>query len=104
MFQQEVMDKSHKTVFTNHNLSEEKGELKWDRTEVLPLTSLMPYRQAKPAHILKSEFFSSFCSHGATGEKGVYPKNQCMICVVLLESVDDDKLMLNVLRCHETYQ
>ena len=35
---------SHKTVFTNHNLSEEKGEPKRYRTEVLPLTSLTPYR------------------------------------------------------------
>ena len=32
---------SHKTVSTNHNLSEEKGEPKRYRTEVLPLT---PYR------------------------------------------------------------
>ena len=30
---------------------EEKGEPKRYRTEVLPLTSLTPYRQAKPAHI-----------------------------------------------------
>ena len=29
--------------------SEEKGEPKRYRTEVLPLTSLPPYRQAKPA-------------------------------------------------------
>ena len=35
---------SHKTVSTNHNLFEEKGEPKRYRTEVLPLTSLMPYR------------------------------------------------------------
>ena len=35
---------SHKTVSTNHNLFEEKGELKQYRTEVLPLTSLIPYR------------------------------------------------------------
>ena len=35
---------SHKTVSTNHNLSEEKGEPKRYRTEVLPLTSLPPYR------------------------------------------------------------
>ena len=35
---------SHKTVTTNHNLSEKKGEPKWYRTEVLPLTSLTPYR------------------------------------------------------------
>ena len=36
-----VMDK---TVSTNHNLSEEKGEPKRYRTEDLPLTSLTPYR------------------------------------------------------------
>ena len=29
---------------------EEKGEPKRYRTEVLPLTNLTPYRQAKPAH------------------------------------------------------
>ena len=40
---------SHKTVSTNHNLFEEKGEPKRYRTEVLPPTSLTPYRQAKPA-------------------------------------------------------
>ena len=34
---------SHKTVSTNHNLFEEKGEPKLIRTEVL-LTSLTPYR------------------------------------------------------------
>ena len=39
-----------KTASTNHNLFEEKGEPKRYRTEVLPLTSLTPYRQAKPAH------------------------------------------------------
>ena len=35
---------SHKTVSTNHNLFEEKGEPTRFRTEVLPLTSLTPYR------------------------------------------------------------
>ena len=35
---------SRKTVSTKHNLFEEKGELKRYRTEVLPLTSLTPYR------------------------------------------------------------
>ena len=40
---------SHETVSTNHNLFEEKGEPKRYRTEVLPLTSLTPYRWAKPA-------------------------------------------------------
>ena len=41
---------SHNTVSTNHSLFEEKREPKRYRTEVLPLTSLTPYRQAKPAH------------------------------------------------------
>ena len=35
---------SQKTVSTNHNLLEEKGEPKRYRTEVLPRTSLTPYR------------------------------------------------------------
>ena len=35
---------SHKTVSTDHNLFEEKGEPKRYRTKVLPLTSLTPYR------------------------------------------------------------
>ena len=35
---------SHRTVSTNHDLFEEKGEPKRYRTEVLPLTNLMPYR------------------------------------------------------------
>ena len=35
---------SRKTVSTNHNLFEEKGEPKRYGTEVLPLNSLTPYR------------------------------------------------------------
>ena len=35
---------NHKTVSTNHNLFEERGEPKRCRTEVLPLTNLTPYR------------------------------------------------------------
>ena len=35
---------SHKTVSTNHNIFEEKGQPKRYRTEVLPLTNLTPYR------------------------------------------------------------
>ena len=35
---------SHETMSTNHNLFEEKGEPKRYRPEVLPLTSLTPYR------------------------------------------------------------
>ena len=34
---------SHKAVSTNHNLFEEKGELKRNRAEALLLTSLTPY-------------------------------------------------------------
>ena len=41
---------SHRTVSTNHNSFEVKGEPKRYQTEVLPLTSLTPYRWAKPAH------------------------------------------------------
>ena len=41
---------SHKTVSTKHNISEKKGKPKRYRSEVLPLTSLKPYRQARPAH------------------------------------------------------
>ena len=41
---------SHETVSTNRNLFEEKGAPKRYRTEGFPLTSLTPYRQAKPAH------------------------------------------------------
>ena len=38
-----VRDKVTK-LSTNHNLFEEKGEPKRNRAEVLPLTSLTPYR------------------------------------------------------------
>ena len=37
-------EQSHRTESTSHNLSEKKGEPKRYRTEVLPLTSLTPYR------------------------------------------------------------
>ena len=39
---------SHKTVSANHNLFEEKGEPKWNRTEVLPHTSLTPLITTRP--------------------------------------------------------
>ena len=45
---------SHKTVSTNHNLFEEKGEPQRIRTEVSLLTSLTPYRWAKPADMCDS--------------------------------------------------
>ena len=37
-------EQSHRTVSANHNLFEERGDPKRYRTEVLPLTSLPPYR------------------------------------------------------------
>ena len=43
MFSVESDGQSHKTVSTNHNLFEEKGEPKRYLTEVLPLISLTPY-------------------------------------------------------------
>jgi len=54
---------NHKTVSTNHNLFEEKGEPKRYRTEVLPLTSLtaMPNRLTLWRHqgnkVSKQAFF-----------------------------------------------
>ena len=42
-FNVSVGSDGHKTVSTNHNHFEEKGEPKRYRTEVLPLTSLTPY-------------------------------------------------------------
>ena len=44
---------SHKTVSTNHNLFEEKGEPKRYRTEALPLTSLTarPNRPSLAMHV-----------------------------------------------------
>ena len=48
---------SHKTVFTNHNLFEEKGETKRIRTEVPPLISLTPDRKAKAGHGLVDDQF-----------------------------------------------
>ena len=45
---------SHRTVSRSHSLFEEKGEPKRYLTEVLPLTILTPYRQAKPAYTVIS--------------------------------------------------
>ena len=45
-----VKDKVTKTMSTDHNLFEEKGDPKLNRTEVILLPSLTPYRWAKPAH------------------------------------------------------
>ena len=48
---------SHKTVSADHNLSEEKGEPKRYRTEVLPLTSLT----ARPNRITVSDTNTLCC-------------------------------------------
>ena len=54
---------SHKTVSTNHNLFQEKGEPKRYRTEVLPLTSLnltaRPNRLTPP-FLVRNQFL---CRH-----------------------------------------
>ena len=42
---------SHKTVSTNHNIFEEKGEPKRYRTDVLPLTSLRLTARPNPLTI-----------------------------------------------------
>ena len=44
MFQEEVIDKVTRQCPQTTNLFEKKGEPKRYRTEVLPLTSLTPYR------------------------------------------------------------
>ena len=68
--------RSHKTVSTTHNLFEEKGEPKWYRTEILPLTSLTPYHWAKPAH-RKRMPPSGICTpiSGTVSDTGVYKNN-----------------------------
>ena len=50
---------SHKTVSTNHNLFEEKGEPKRYRTEVLPITSL--FLTARPNRLSEEEGFQFAC-------------------------------------------
>ena len=71
---------SHKTVSTNHNLFDEKGEPKRYRTEVLPLTSLTPYRWATPAHQEERSGDSIFI-HGRTllqqGKRGSALSSEC---------------------------
>ena len=72
--------RSHKTVSTNHNLFEEKGEPKRYRTEVLPLTSLTPYRQAKPVHVQYSSDLLPFNRSFVAMRRGITPRN----CVTVL--------------------
>ena len=62
MFHSLCEGQSHKikTVSTDHNLFEEKGEPKRIRTEALPLTSLTPYPYGKPAHNLLLALTSFF--------------------------------------------
>ena len=81
---------THKTLSANPNLSEDKGEPKRYRTEVLPLTSLTPYRQAKPAHKASSEeaeeiavgrWFRSETAQGKEeGLRGQFFLNLFLVC------------------------
>ena len=74
----------HKTVSTNHNLFEEKGEPKRYRTEVLPLTSLT----ARPNRLTlelgghrslrrssEEDEADTFCTEGRNwaGRRGKFP-------------------------------
>ena len=68
-------EQSHKTVSTNHNLFEDKGEPKRYRTEVLPLTNLTPYRWAKPAHTRDRKWKTAFKASRQSqfrDDRGVY--------------------------------
>ena len=51
---------SHKTVSTDHNLLEEKGEPKRYRTEVLPLTSLTPLITTMPNRLTDAGVGASY--------------------------------------------
>ena len=79
---------------TNHNFFEEKRELKRDRAEVLPLTSLTPYRWAKPAHMVLGDrvpepaifravcplhIFSSWLPNEQTQNEGPLGQNMSVI-------------------------
>ena len=54
---------SHRTVFTNHSLFEEKGEPKRYRTEVLPLTNLEGLI-ARPNRLTDQDAFMLLNVHG----------------------------------------
>ena len=61
---------NHKTVSTNHNLFEEKGEPKRYRNEVLPLTSLTPYRLEWPRVLITLTTTSlSVYPHSTLGDR-----------------------------------
>ena len=84
---------SHKKVSTNHNLFEEKGEPKWYRTEVLPLTSLTPYRltvegdiawcqiYTRNNRVFQSFLFLFYVSHDPLRTIGVISPGQDVILV-----------------------
>ena len=55
---------------------EEKGEPKRNRTEAPLLTSLTPYRKAKPAHICEN-YFVLLCMH-----LGFYIILYCFVCTL----------------------
>ena len=45
-FNVSLIGQSHKTLSTDHTTFEEKGEPKWNQTDVLLLTSLTAYKMA----------------------------------------------------------
>ena len=61
-----MRDKVTRQVSIDHNLFEEKGEPKQIRTDVPLLTSLTPYRKAKPAHIVTTSRVTYFIPQALT--------------------------------------
>ena len=68
---------SHKTVSTNHNLFEEKGEPKWYRTKVHPLTSLT-HRLTRETYCSQASLYSSLQDRGGEAEQGL--QLTCPLC------------------------
>ena len=60
------MDKVTRQCPQTSTFFEEKGEPKRYRTEVLPLTSLTPYRSAKPAHANSVYHYEAFLLYPPT--------------------------------------
>ena len=92
---------SHKTVSTNHNLFEEKGEPRRYRTEVLPLNSLTPYQKVKPAHLRVS--IGSCPEEGNSGWTGT----QCLdheSCTLPLSYPSSPCYMIDTYHCLENGQ
>ena len=61
---------SHKAASTNHNPFEEKGEPKRNQTEAFLLTSLTPYRRAKPVHSVGGKLRGQWRNQSVLAEFG----------------------------------